>query len=533
MKKLSFEDSLSIVIPVYNEAATIENVLLSCISLRPKEVIVVANGCTDETVDIVKKFPAPIKLITVEKQLGNDVGRAVGAKEATGEVLLFLDADFVISKDELLLFLQPIMNGEADVVLNDFTKLFYEKKRPHSITVWRQIVNTIIGKSNLGIDSILSVPHAFTKKAVNSIGWENLAHPILSHILLVSNPALVIHRYPIEVISKNRFRPSEHQVNFDHLSKSEKRMIGDHLYGLAHILQEPRGGFSDGGRNRATIEEIKQTNFSPKITTGWKTIDKTLIYGGKTLSVIIPAQNEAKTIQSVIQQARKIEPLEIIVVVNGSSDHTAEVAKAYGATTIEINERLGNDVGRSIGAKYAKGDILLFIDGDFLIPANDLFPFAKAIANGVDLSLNDLNHYLDLRFPLNIVTALKYAVNLAHDSKGLGVSSMIAVPHGLSRKALNIIGWDSLVSPVVAQSKVLLENNLIAKTVHRVEVDKLNKIRPEEHFAKRGFAPAVERIIGDHVEGLYYLLSKTSKRGLFQNDHRYFGCLTPKKDILR
>lgn len=522
-KKLSIEDSLSIVIPVYNEAATIKNVLLSCISLKPKEVIVVANGCTDNTVDIAKKFAHPIKVITVEKQLGNDVGRAIGANEATGDVILFLDADFAISKEELLPFLQPIMNGAADVVLNDFTKLFYEKKRPHSITIWRQIVNTLIGKSNLGIDSILSVPHALTKKAVTSIGWKNLAFPILTHILLVSNPALVIQRYPIEVISKNRYRPLEHKVNFDHLSKSEKRMIGDHLYGLAQILQEPRGGFSDGGRNREIIETIKKANFFPKITHGWNTINKSLIYGGKTLSVVIPAQNEAKTIQAVIQQARKIEPLEIIVVVNGSSDRTAEVAIANGATTIEIKERLGNDVGRSIGAKFAKGDILLFIDGDFPIPANDLFPFAKAIANGVDLSLNDLNHYLDFRFPLNIVTALKYAVNLAHDSKGLGVSSMIAVPHGLSRKALNVIGWDSLLSPVLAQSKTLLDNDLIVKTVHRVEVDKLNKIRPEEHFSKQGFAPAVERIIGDHVEAIYYLLSKTSKRGLFQNDHRYFG----------
>ena len=43
------------------------------------------------------------------------------------------------------------------------------------------------------------------------------------------------------------------------------------------------------------------------------------IYNGKQLSVIIPVQNEEETIEQVILEARKIEPLEIIVVVNGST----------------------------------------------------------------------------------------------------------------------------------------------------------------------------------------------------------------------
>ena len=43
--------------------------------------------------------------------------------------------------------------------------------------------------------------------------------------------------------------------------------------------------------------------------------------------------------------------------------------------------------------------------------------FAKAIADGTDVALNDLNHYLDLRVPLDLVTAFKYALNLACDRK--------------------------------------------------------------------------------------------------------------------
>ncbi|WP_376747718.1 glycosyltransferase, partial [Bacillus anthracis] len=109
-------------------------------------------------------------------------------------------------------------------------------------------------------------------------------------------------------------------------------------------------------------------------------------------------QNEEETIEQVILEARKIEPLEIIVVVNGSTDHTADIAKRLGATIIKYNERLGHNVGRAIGALEATGDILLFIDGDFSVSGSDLHHFTKAVSDGIDIALNDLNPMLNPPF---------------------------------------------------------------------------------------------------------------------------------------
>ena len=64
------------------------------------------------------------------------------------------------------------------------------------------------------------------------------------------------------------------------------------------------------------------------------------IYDGKQLSVIIPVQNEEETIEQVILEARKIEPLEIIVVVNGSIDHTADIAKDLVPLLLNITNDL-------------------------------------------------------------------------------------------------------------------------------------------------------------------------------------------------
>lgn len=517
-----FEQTLSIIIPAYNEAETLPAVLASCQQLKPLEIVVVANGCTDRTVSIAKGFGCQVM---VEPQaVGNDLGRAIGALRASGQVLLFLDADFSISTEQLRQFLLPIYKGYADVVLNDFDWLFYQQKRPHTTTLWRQICNHLFGRADLHIDSILSVPHALTRQVLEKIGYYALGNPSLAQLKIIQQGWKIAHQQQMDVITPNRFRPEEHGFIGSKLSRSERRIIGDHVAAISHFLTHPRGNYSDGGRRRDLVQRIKAQQYRPLITERINQASSTL-YHGKRLSVIIPVQNEARTIVEVIRQVRKIEPYEIIVVVNGSHDETYALATMEGVKTIWFKETLGNDVGRAIGAYYAQGEILLFLDGDFILTPQQIFPFAQAIAQGADLAFNDLNHYLTLKLPLNMVTAYKYAINTAVDRKDLGVSSLIAVPHALSRHALRQIEWTSLLSPVVAQMRALLDPSLTLVVSQRVDVDRLNRVRPKEHYAERGLPPAVERIIGDHLEGLYELILRKGPRGIFPDDGRLWNKL--------
>ncbi|WP_274362029.1 glycosyltransferase [Paenibacillus thermotolerans] len=503
---------LSIVIPARNEAETLPEVLASCRKMSPYEIIVVANGCRDDSIRIAGRMGC--KVIVEKDPLGNDVGRAIGASAASGDLILFLDADFAIPAERLISFVRPAATGRADVVLNDLDELFVEKKSPHSTTVWRQVFNALIRREDLNIDSLLSVPHVLTQRALRLVGAAALANPIAAHAKLIASGLRICHDDRIDVIRPNRFRPEEHNGSPLILSPSEKRIIGDHLAAFAEHVRDRRAGFTDGGRRRDIVDRISGGQIRmPIVSAGWGKPDSSL-YKGKRLSVIIPAQNEEKTLVQVIREARKIEPLEIIVVVNGSSDSTAKLAIREGAKTIYFNEALGNDTGRAIGAMASQGDILLFIDADFAIEAPDLYPYAKAVAEGVDVALNDLNHYLFLRFPLNVVTSFKYAVNLALDRKGLGVGSMVAVPHAVSRKALICAGSRMLVSPVAAQANAIL-HGCTAECVYRTEVDKMNKIRPDQHFSLTGYSPAVARIMGDHAEALVQIVETKGPRGPF------------------
>ena len=84
---------LSIIIPAHNAARTIEKTINSVIHNEPEaEIIVVENGSTDDTADIVGKINyAKIKLIHSNK--GVSVARNAGIRAATGEWLTFVDAD--------------------------------------------------------------------------------------------------------------------------------------------------------------------------------------------------------------------------------------------------------------------------------------------------------------------------------------------------------------------------------------------------------------------------------------------------------
>ncbi len=89
-----------------------------------------------------------------------------------------------------------------------------------------------------------------------------------------------------------------------------------------------------------------------------------------TLSIIIPARNEAHRLPSLLEslQAQSFNDFELIVVDDGSSDQTSEVASSYGAKVLK-SKQVGQMIpGKSnacaYGAQFAKGEWFLFLDAD-------------------------------------------------------------------------------------------------------------------------------------------------------------------------
>ena len=92
---------LSIIIPSYNSAKTINKCLSSVFKSKFKnyEVIVVSDNSNDGSNNIIKKYSC--RLINLKKNVGAAAARNVGAKNAKGEILVFLDADVIIKENAL------------------------------------------------------------------------------------------------------------------------------------------------------------------------------------------------------------------------------------------------------------------------------------------------------------------------------------------------------------------------------------------------------------------------------------------------
>ena len=87
----------------------------------------------------------------------------------------------------------------------------------------------------------------------------------------------------------------------------------------------------------------------------------------KLVSVIIPAFNEESTVADVITSCRQSKWVaEVILVDDGSTDHTNETASKAGATVCILPENRGKAAALLIGARQAKNDLLLLLDADLI-----------------------------------------------------------------------------------------------------------------------------------------------------------------------
>jgi glycosyltransferase involved in cell wall biosynthesis len=96
------------------------------------------------------------------------------------------------------------------------------------------------------------------------------------------------------------------------------------------------------------------------------------------ISVIIPAHNEEEYLGSTLDALNRqnYADFEIVVVANGCSDHTAEVARGKCQRVLTLNEK-GLGPSRNLGARMATGDLLIFLDADTILEPHALRVIAE------------------------------------------------------------------------------------------------------------------------------------------------------------
>lgn len=121
---------VSVIIPNYNRASligeTIQNMLDQ--TLKPYELIVVDDGSTDESIDVIKSFGEKVTLLQ-QANSGPAIARNLGLNQATGEFVQFMDSDDLYSLNKLEEQAAVLDKTNSDIVFSPWVKLHLNEKK--------------------------------------------------------------------------------------------------------------------------------------------------------------------------------------------------------------------------------------------------------------------------------------------------------------------------------------------------------------------------------------------------------------------
>ncbi|WCL51342.1 glycosyltransferase family 2 protein [Leptospira sp. GIMC2001] len=137
--------TISLIIPIYNEAGHLQNFLEKVDALKlptSKELVFIDDCSKDDSLSILESFRFKSKFLILKQEKNQGKGAALrrGFDEATGDVLVVQDADFEYDMEELPSLLVPVLDGKADVVFG--SRFRKEVKQVHR--TFHYLVNRIL-----------------------------------------------------------------------------------------------------------------------------------------------------------------------------------------------------------------------------------------------------------------------------------------------------------------------------------------------------------------------------------------------------
>lgn len=181
LKRTIMAQTLSIVIPAYNEERTIHRILdkvkaVELIGGIQKEIIITNDCSKDDTEGAIRRYMADNPSLNIqyrkhEVNKGKGAALHTGIREATGDYIIIQDADLEYDPEEYNILLRPILNGFADVVYGSR----FMGGRPHRILFfWHSIGNKFLtflsnAMTNLNLTDMETCYKLFKAETIKSL----------------------------------------------------------------------------------------------------------------------------------------------------------------------------------------------------------------------------------------------------------------------------------------------------------------------------------------------------------------------------
>jgi len=166
---------ISIIIPCYNEYKTINSILDKVINLSDfnKEIIIVDDFSTDGTKEVLQKIKdsSEIKTYYNEKNFGKGYCIRKGIEKSTGDIIIIQDADLEYDPSDIPKLINPIKNGNADVV---YGSRFIGSAEKRVLFYWHSLGNKFLTTlsnmfSNLNLTDMECCYKAFKSEIIRDI----------------------------------------------------------------------------------------------------------------------------------------------------------------------------------------------------------------------------------------------------------------------------------------------------------------------------------------------------------------------------
>lgn len=228
------------VIPARNEEKSILAVLTTVLRLPVDYIILVLNGCTDQTLELVRSIPdARIHILFFSDPLGIDIPRAVGALYALHLGVagtLFVDGD--MSGDiyqNLHDLITTVISGVDVALTNCYPYITNRQKLANLVLKFRAKLNRELDLfKNLGLSTPTHGPHALSKRALLNIPCEGIAIPPLT-LYWAKKTDLEI-KVATSIPHERLHSPRKHRR---HTRLIAETIIGDCLMGITLSQNQP------------------------------------------------------------------------------------------------------------------------------------------------------------------------------------------------------------------------------------------------------------------------------------------------------